>query len=82
MFSSSLRRARLCAAVVAALGAPFAAAAETPGVHHAGHSGPHFTLAEALARAQARHPLFASYRAQLRPPMRAPSRPAFVRRRC
>jgi len=65
MFSSSIRRARLCATVVGALSAPFAAAAETAGAHHAEHSGPHFTLAEALARAQARHPLFASYRAQL-----------------
>ncbi|WP_448505449.1 TolC family protein [Immundisolibacter sp.] len=65
MFLSSIRRARLCAAVVAALGAPFAAAAEAPGAHPVDHPGPHFTLAEALAWAQARHPLFASYRAQL-----------------
>jgi cobalt-zinc-cadmium efflux system outer membrane protein len=65
MFSSSIRRARLCAAVMSALGAPFAIAADTLGAHHAGHSAPPFTLAQALARAEARHPLFASYRAQL-----------------
>jgi len=65
MFSSSIRRARLCAAVMSALGAPLAIAADTVGVHHAEPSAPPFTLAQALARAEARHPLFASYRAQL-----------------
>lgn len=65
MFSSSIRRARLCVAVMSAIGAPVAAAADTASAHHVAHSGPHFTLTEALARAQARHPLFASYRAQL-----------------
>lgn len=33
---------------------------------HPPHAGPHFTLAEALQRAEARHPLFANWRAQLR----------------
>ncbi|WP_372723753.1 TolC family protein [Immundisolibacter sp.] len=65
MFSSSIRRAWLCAAMLGALSVPLAAATGTPDAHHVDHPGPHFTLAEALARAQARHPLFASYRAQL-----------------
>jgi cobalt-zinc-cadmium efflux system outer membrane protein len=65
MFSSSIRCARLCAAVMSVFGTPLAIAADAVDAHHAEHSGPHFTLAEALARAEARHPLFASYRAQL-----------------
>jgi cobalt-zinc-cadmium efflux system outer membrane protein len=65
MFSSSIRRARLCVALVGVLSAPFVTAADAASAPHIEHSGPHFTLSEALARAQARHPLFASYRAQL-----------------
>lgn len=33
---------------------------------HLAHAGPHFTLAEALQRAQARHPAFQSWRERLR----------------
>lgn len=42
---------------------PFAARAADDG--HVDHAGPHFTLSEALQRAESKHPLFQSYRAQL-----------------
>ena len=53
------------AAMVFASAAMSDAYAAAPGHEiHADHAGPHFTLAEALQRAEARHPLFASWRAR------------------
>lgn len=53
--------ASLLASFSHAMAAPELAAADL----HADHAGPHFTLAEALARADAQHPALASHRAQL-----------------
>lgn len=66
MISLMLDRARLRARLALSLSAlllaaPVGAAEEA----HRTHAGPHYTLAEALQRAEAQHPVFASYRAQL-----------------
>lgn len=65
MFLQFIHRARLRATIATGLIA-FAATAGAADEAHVAHAGPHFTLAEALARAEARHPLFESYRAQMR----------------
>lgn len=62
-FSDHARLRLIC--VTALLCAPalfIAQAADSAAEHHADHTGPHFTLAEALQRAEKQHPLFASWR--------------------
>lgn len=63
-------RLSLTTAVLIALVVFDACAADTVTVPvsdtHVEHSGPHFTLTEALQRAESRHPLFASWQARAR----------------
>lgn len=68
MFLFPYQCARLCATLTLSLslGLIGATAARAADDSHAPHAGPHFTLAEALQRVESRHPLFESYRAQLR----------------
>ena len=66
MFRSTVfRRARLCAALAAGLClSPLALAVDLPAATGASGAAP-LTLAEAMRRAESRHPLFASQRAQI-----------------
>lgn len=70
MFVFQLLRARarpaLATLLFAALVPVATRAADAAAPTHLDHAGPHFTLAEALQRAEARHPLFESWRARLR----------------